>query len=171
MRPQDVVVLLKKISPAGYQMNGKQLAKSLGISPSEVSEAMNRNHVAGLVDKEKKNINTLALKEFVVNGLKYCFPAELGPVVRGVPTASSCEPFSRLVAQGSDVFVWTSPVGTVRGQEVSSLYGTVPEAALKDNDFHILMAIVDVLRIGRAREKEMAISELDKYLDAYVARS
>ena len=55
MRPLDIVILLKKISPAGYSMNGKQLAESLGISAAEVSIALERNRIAGLVDSEKTN--------------------------------------------------------------------------------------------------------------------
>src|SRR5574344_1702240 len=38
--------------------------------------------LAKLVDESKKNIHRLALKEFLIYGLKYVFPVEPGPVVR-----------------------------------------------------------------------------------------
>ena len=44
------------------------------------------------------------------------------------------------------------------------LYPSVPEAALKDEKLHELLALVDALRVGRAREKELAIRELKKRL-------
>lgn len=167
MRPQDIVILLKKLSPAGYSLNGRQLSESLGISASEISEAMDRNAVAGLIDSTKSQINTLALKDFLVYGLKYCFPAVIGGIVRGVPTAVSAAPFSDSIVSGSETYVWPSPAGEGRGQAVEPLYHSVPEAVLKDTDFYRLMAIADVLRIGRAREKERAIDELKVYIARY----
>jgi hypothetical protein len=43
---------------------------------------------------------------------------------------------------------------------VFPLYPSVPEVALKDHALHILLALVDALRVGRAREKELAAKEL-----------
>ena len=37
---------------------------------------------------------------------------------------------------------------------------TVPKAALKDNRLYELLVIVDAIRDGRAREREIAIKEL-----------
>ena len=51
-------------------------------------------------------------------------------------------------------------MSNTRGYEFSSLYKTVPKAALKDNRFYELLAIVDTIRDGRAREREIAIKEL-----------
>ncbi len=48
----------------------------------------------------------------------------------------------------------------VRGHSILPLYPSVPEAALKDEKLYELLALVDALRIGRAREKELAVVEL-----------
>lgn len=40
MRPQDIVILLKKVTLIGREMTNAQVAKDLGISASEVSEAL-----------------------------------------------------------------------------------------------------------------------------------
>ena len=74
MRPQDIVVLLKKMTSSGRQMLNKDIAASLGISPAEISDAMERCRISQLVDNDKARVNTLALKDFLVYGLRYVFP-------------------------------------------------------------------------------------------------
>lgn len=168
MRPLDIVILLKKITPEGYRMNGKQLAESLGISAAEVSIAMERNRVAQLVDADKSSINVLALKDFIVFGIRYCFPVQPGGVVRGFPTASSASPINRSVAPNGEKYVWKDATGTDRGQSITPLYPNAAVAAKKDPDFYALLAIVDSFRIGKARERQFAIEELEYYLNQYV---
>ena len=167
IRPQDIVVMLKKITPSGRQMLNKDIAASLGISPAEISYAMERCRVAQLVDNDKARVNTLALKEFLVYGLKYVFPAVPGRVMRGVPTAVSASPIKEHITQSNDLFVWPYKKGTMRGQSVNPLYPTVPEAVANDEELYQLLVIVDTLRMGRAREREIAIMELDKAFEKY----
>lgn len=167
IRPQDVVIILKKMTSSGRAMLNKDIAASLGISPAEISYAMERCRVAQLVDATKSRINTLALKEFLVYGLKYVFPAVPGRVMRGVPTAVSASPIKEHIAQGNDVYVWPYKKGTMRGQSVNPLYPTVPEAVANDEELYRLLVLVDTLRMGRTREREIAIVELDKALEKY----
>lgn len=167
MKPQDVVVLMKKITPQGQTMLNKDIATSLGISASEVSEAMERSRVAQLVDSTKTRINTLALKDFLISGLRYVFPIQPGALVRGVPTAVSAAPISQYVTSGNEMFVWPYKKGTMRGQAITPLYSTIPEAVKKDEDLYKLLVIADTLRMGRVRERDVAIQELDKYIAAY----
>lgn len=169
MRPQDVVILLKKITPDGRNMSGKQLAESLSISPSEISEAADRNLLAGLLDAKKERVNVLALKDFLIYGIRYCFPAYLGPVVRGIPTAVSASPIKDKILSGSDTYVWPDKSGSFRGQSVEPLYHTVPQAVAIAPKLYELLVITDTLRMGKVRERDIAISELDKYLNAYAA--
>ncbi|MDE6076148.1 MAG: hypothetical protein K2G29_00295, partial [Muribaculaceae bacterium] len=62
MRPQDIVILLKKVTLAGRGVTNAQIAKELSISASEVSEALERCRIAHLVDNLKQRVNILALK-------------------------------------------------------------------------------------------------------------
>lgn len=149
------------------RMNGKQISESLGISASEISESMDRNQIAGLVDHSKRIVNTMALSDFLISGIRYCFPVEIGGIVRGVPTAVSASPFIENIISGSESYVWPSPEGNGRGQAVEPLYRSVPDAALRDVDFYKLLVITDVLRMGRVREREVAIAELNNYLEQY----
>lgn len=162
MRPQDIVVLLKIISMQNKEWRNIDIANSLRISPSEVSEALNRCRIAKLIDGKKKRVYPNSIREFLIYGLKYVFPAEPGAIVRGIPTAHSVPPMSYNISQGEDIYVWPYANGNRRGQAIEPLYKTVPEIALEDNSLYELLAIIDTLRIGRAREIRIAIEELEK---------
>jgi hypothetical protein len=165
MRPQDILVLLKIISMKNPEWLNVDIANSLKISQSEVSEALNRCKIARLIDGDKRKIYINSLKEFLIYGLKYVFPAEPGAIVRGMPTAHSAYPIKELVSQGSENFVWPYSKGILRGQSIEPLYYTIPMVVQDDILFYELLAILDTLRIGRAREIKIAIDELAKRLE------
>jgi hypothetical protein len=162
MRPQDIVVLLKILSMQSQVWRNIDIAIALNLSPSEVSEALNRSKIAKLIDGKKKNVHLSSLKEFLIYGLKYVFPVEPGAIVRGIPTAHSAPPISEAISQGGDIYVWPYAKGDKRGQAIEPLYKTIPEVVQKDNSFYELLAITDTLRVGRAREIKIAIEELEK---------
>jgi len=54
MRPQDIVILLEIIALGKQDWQNKDLAQSLFINGSEISEALNRNQLAGLMDQKRK---------------------------------------------------------------------------------------------------------------------
>jgi hypothetical protein len=55
--------------------------------------------------------------------------------------------------------------GPVRGYSFAPLHKNVPLAALEDARFYELLALVDALRDGRARERDLAGRELKKRLE------
>lgn len=167
MRPQDIVILVKKITPMGRMMSGKQLAETIGISQSEVSESLDRSRYSGLVDESKTRVNMLALRDFLVYGLKYCFPVKPGSIVRGVPTFVSAPPLNDIISSGSESFVWPDPQGQSRGQAIEPLYPSVPRAVQNDDVFYRLLALIEALRVGRSREVSVALEEIDNYLKQY----
>ncbi len=164
MRPQDILVLLKIISMKNPEWLNLDIANSLKISQSEVSEALNRCKIARLIDGDKRKIYINSFKEFLIYGLKYVFPAEPGAIVRGIPTAHSANPIKELISQGSENFVWPYSKGILRGQSIEPLYDTIPMVVQNDILFYELLAILDTLRIGRVREIKIAIDELEKRL-------
>lgn len=168
MKEQDLVVLLKKITSKGRALSLRKLAEELGMSASSVSESLERSKKAQLVDRNKKRVNTLALQEFMVHGLAYVFPAETGRVIRGIPAYISASPIKEQVANATDQYVWRYAKGDARGQMIEPLYPSVPEAAMRDEELYRLLVIADTLRMGRSREKEIAITELSKHIQHYV---
>ena len=165
MRPQDVVVLLKIIALSDKDWRNVDIAQAVKISPSEVSEALNRCVIAKLVNTKKRNVNRNALSEFLIHGIKYVFPVEPGAIVKGVATAHSATPVKEHFGETADVYVWPYVKGKQRGQAIEPLYKTIPFSVKDDPLFYELLAIVDTIRIGRAREVEIAVKELKKRLD------
>lgn len=163
MKPQDVLLLLKIISMNDKSWNQKPTAEALGMSQSEVSESVARSKYAGLLDTSGKQVMKLSLMDFLQYGIRYAFPQKPGPVVRGIPTSHSASPLNKEI-QSTENYVWPYAKGNMRGHSIIPLYISVPKAALKDKDLYELLAMVDALRVGRAREKEIAITELKKRL-------
>ncbi len=164
MRPQDIVILSKIIALKHKDWRHADLAYSLKISSSEIAEALNRCKIARLIDTKKKKVHINSFREFLIYGLKYVFPAEPGPIVRGVPTAHSALPISEHISKGTDIYVWPYANGNVRGQAIVPLYKTIPAIVQEDKLFYELLVIIDALRIGRTREIKIAIEELEKRL-------
>ncbi len=85
----------------------------------------------------------------------------------GVPTALSAPAHKDIVVQnGDDVFVWPLAKGHVRGQTIKPLYPKLAEAVLKDENFYNMMAAVEILRMGRTRERKAAESYLERKIKA-----
>jgi len=159
LRPQDIVLLLKLSVANGKRATYASLAADLRMSASEVHAAVKRAQIARLltISKRGPQPDRRALLEFAVHGVRYSFPAIRGALTRGVPTSYAAPPLnSRIVQPDEPPPVWPSPSGKVRGYELSPLYAKAPEAALKDAKLYELLALVDALRDGRARERQLA---------------
>lgn len=161
MRPQDIVVLLKILSMKNDDWRNIDIANALQISPSEVSEALNRSKIARLIDSKKRSVHVNAFKEFLIYGLKYVFPTEPGAMVKGIPTAHSASPIKNHISSGADVYVWPYAKGNVRGQAIEPLYKTIAASVQDDKLFYELLVIIDTIRVGRVREINFAIKELE----------
>jgi hypothetical protein len=159
MKPQDVVVLLKVIAVNNDNWQQIPLAYSLKMSQSEVSQSVARSKFAGLLDDSGKKVMRQALYDFLQYGLAVVFPAKPGAVVRGIPTAHSSAPLNKEISSEED-YVWPFAKGNVRGHGITPLYATVPRAALDDEQLYALLALADALRVGKVREKNIAVQEL-----------
>lgn len=163
MRPHDIPVLLKIAAKGDCPWMMKDLSAELGISASEVSESLNRSAIAGLISPDKRRLMKQAILDFLEHGLRYVYPQRPGSLVRGIPTAHSALPIINEILS-DESYVWPYWEGTVRGESIEPLYPNLPEACLKDPLFYEYMALCDALRVGRVREKNLAINELKKRL-------
>jgi len=169
LKPQDVVVALKLFGYPSGRPPISVVANDLGLSPSEVHGAIQRLRSSRLLHgpglKDKPNIS--GLEEFLVHGLKYAFPAEHGEVTRGIPTSYAAEPLKSEIAVSNDLPpVWPWRDGDTRGVGLEPLYKNVPYAALRDPALYELLALVDAIRDGRARERNLAERDLVRRLKA-----
>ena len=157
LKEQDVLVLLKLIARGDAAFTYPGLAETLGMSTSEVHAALRRAAAAGLFNVATRTPNRAALLEFLLHGLKYVFVAERGGITRGIPTSHAAPPLVDLMAASSDLPpVWPDPNGAVRGESLEPLYRSVPRATRDDEGLRELLALVDAVRAGRARERQLA---------------
>lgn len=161
MRPQDIVVLLKIASKKNVPWLLKDLAAGLKISPSEVTESVNRSMLAGLIAADKRTLMKNALLEFLKHGLRYVFPQQPGAIVRGMATAHSAPPLNRLI-QSDEPYVWAWAKGDLRGQSVAPLHPSVPDACANDSSLYEILSLTDALRLGKVREQKLAMEELER---------
>jgi hypothetical protein len=166
LKPQDIVVLLKLVVLKDAPWTIVSLAESLRMSPSEVHAALARAENAGLYLPSKRKPSRAALQEFLAHGIRYAFAAERFGMSRGVPTAHSAPGLSSVLVAPEVPLVWPDPNGAVRGEGVEPLYRTVPQAALADERLYRLLALVDALRLGGARERRVTAELLDRELRA-----
>jgi len=136
------------------------------MSVGEVHNALDRAARAQLFDSERKRPRSQALEEFLVHGIKYAFPAQRGPITRGFPTSYAAPPLNKSISADADENqpVWPDPQGTARGYALEPLYKSAPKAAKIDALLYELLALVDALREGRARERKLATEHLHKRL-------
>lgn len=168
LKPQDLLVLLKVAAHPEQHWTYAALGAALSMSPSETHASVKRALAAGLAVTHAPGGWSLvrpALLEFVLHGVRYVWPAIPGPAKRGVPTSVGAEPLaSQVNVAPGEAPVWAHPGGPAKGPTLSPLYRTAPQAALADPALHRLLALVDALRIGRARERALAAQWLSDAL-------
>ena len=167
-KPQDIVVLLKWLCSPEAKGYG-ELASELGMSVGEVHAATRRAVEAGLFDAKNMRPRVASLKEYLVHGVKYAFPARRGAPSRGMPTSHAGPPLREHFQRektGDLLPVWPDPEGKVLGYALEPLFRSVPYAARQDRNLYELLTLVDALREGRARERNMAAAELERRLEA-----
>jgi hypothetical protein len=182
LKPQDIVILLKifstttlpKDAPKALPQN--RLAAFLCMSVSEVNAGIKRLVLSGLLspvitdDPTNKIIfqpNKKACEECLISGVKYFFPVQLGAYSRGIATSYAAPILAEHLILGDDpIPVWPYGDGDRRGLALEPLYSSVPKslAQFPDQLFYELLVLVDAIRSGRARERNIAIQLLKEKL-------
>ena len=154
---QDVLIMIKLAvsCPRGWTYN--MIAYELDMSPSMAFNGVKRATQAHLFDPNRKRPRRKALEEFLIHGVKYAFPPDIGSMTRGIPTAFASPAFrGHLSYDSEEIYVWPYPEGYHRGISFSPLYKSVPEIAMKDEKLYAALGLVDAIRLGRVRESKLA---------------
>ena len=163
-KPQDILVALK-LAVGTTAVGYAKLGKDLGLSASEAHASVRRLLEARLLDPETKKIRLEAFRNFLVHGVPHAFPATPQAITRGMPTAWAAPVMANKIHSSDQVQpVWPDPEGRVQGAAVQPLFPSVPGAARRDPELYDLLALVDALRIGRARERAIAEAEIGRRL-------
>jgi hypothetical protein len=163
---QDLFVLLKLACLKNSDWTYRSLADELHLSVSQVHSALKRAASGGLYSVARKVVNRPALEEFLVHGVKYAYPAEKGMLTHGLVTAYAAPPLNKIIVSSPDepAPVWSYAHGNRIGYSIKPLHPSAPVAAQEDPAFYELLALVDAIREGRARERTLAQQELHKRL-------
>lgn len=167
LKPQDLAMAFKLVCLAGQRLTYVALAQAMQLSQFEAHACMARLSGARLLT-DVNDVPTLVMAAFrpmVLHGAPYFFPAVRGEITMGFPTAYGVEPLKSKVLFADELPpVWPHADGPVRGSMLLPLYPKLPQAAITDQPFYALLALFDALRIGQAREREMARTYLEERL-------
>lgn len=157
LKPQDIAVALRLAeSPeASYAALGADLS----MSPSTAHGSVERLQLAGLLRPDSRQVNRHFLMEFLEHGVRYMFPAKLDVRARGVPTAWSGPALASEFISG-DMIVWPDVKGNAVGQSMTPLYENAAELANRCPSVYELLTLVDAIRIGRVRDRAIAVEKI-----------
>lgn len=163
LKPQDLLVALKIATMESRAFTFAELASQLHMSASEVHAATKRAQVSRFLIRQSEGLSPVksSLLEFLLHGVRYAFPATQGTLVRGMPTGISGPALKKHFANTDDIpYVWPDPEGDIRGISFLPIYPTVPQACRDDPKLYEVLTLVDALRGGAARDRELAKDEL-----------
>lgn len=171
LKPLDVVVAVKAAVLAAPRWTIAEMAEHLGMDSGQVFRAARHASKAALLFTEPERgrlqyrPHRAALTELLVHGAKYMFVPSHGRLTRGMPTAHAAPILRSRIAVGDEPPpVWPTADGDTRGESFEPLHRCVPVAAARDRRFYDAMALVDAIRGGRARERELAVRLLPEVL-------
>lgn len=175
LKGQDIVLLVLLRLQPNRSWNYQSISRELGLSTSQCHLAAQRIRAAGLLSPDVSNpwhVPEANCLELIIYGVKYFFPPEIGAQARGIPTAGSApfiqEHFASNEAQ-SGSYVWPDPEGSSLGHGLGPIHpcqlrfapGRSDTSSI-DPGIYEAMACIDLLRVGRARERAWAVNELKK---------
>jgi len=144
----------------------RALEADTGISKSQISLSLKRMYDVGLAKTDRKTqlpkTNTKALLEFITYGIKYVFPAKEGEITRGIATSIAAPVLrGKLMTSGDLPPVWAYAKGKTKGMAVEPLHSNIFKTVQKDKRMYAMLALVDAVRIGHPRERNLALEKLE----------
>lgn len=165
LKAQDVLVVLKLLTIGDAPWSYTKLGNSLGLSVGATHNAVAHLRGASLIyaRDDEAVVSRRRLFDYLVHGVPASFYAVRGGIARGIPTAFSAP---SLVGVTTGVerkvpVVWPLANGKQSGETIAPIYETAPSAAAKDPRLYEYLALVDALRIGKARERKVAAELLE----------
>jgi DNA-binding transcriptional MocR family regulator len=164
--PSDIYVLAGTLAEAGMEPTLRELAGELHVDHTLVHRALKRAEEAGLYRSASKQVNRANFEELMTHAARFVAPAALGELTRGMPAAWAAEPISGRIRQPGDEPppVWPVVDGAVRGQALRPLHPAAVRASRGSPALWELLVIIDSLRAGDVRVRQVAAEELHSAL-------
>ncbi len=164
LKGQDMVVLAALMGGRSSGLAYAGLASRARLSVSEAHAAVQRLRDASLVS-EGHCVKRRNAREFLLHGLKYLFPPKIeAGLFRGLPASYAAPVAEDEFSVSGEIPVWRSETGTAYGRALAPLYPTAPEAAAADRGMYDRLAVMDMLRGGRLRERAFAERKLEELM-------
>jgi DNA-binding transcriptional MocR family regulator len=157
LKPPDIYVLAGLFAEdQGWSY--RSLAERLHVPHAVIQRALARATDADLYSRERREVHVPHFEEFALHALRFVAPASLGPLVSGVPAAWAAAPMASAIHSSGEEPppVWPYARGGVRGQAIEPLHPAAPEAARDWAELQEMLAILDSLRAGDARVRQVA---------------
>lgn len=157
VKDPDVYVLSGLLAHDG-PWSYRSLAERLRVPHPVVQRALERAKGADLYSADRREVHLPHFEEFALHALRFVAPARLGALTPGVPAAWAAEPMASAIRSSGDEPppVWPYAQGRVRGQAIEPLHSAAPEAAENWPELGEVLALLDSLRNGDARVRQVA---------------
>lgn len=165
VKKSDIYVLSGLLAEGG-DWSYRSLAERLRVPHPVVQRALARTQDGDLYSLERRQVHVPHFEEFALHALRFVAPARLGALVSGVPAAWAAEPMAGAIRSSGDEPppVWPYALGRVRGQAIEPLHSAAPEAVEGWPELGEVLALLDSLRAGDARVRQVAGDLLSRLL-------
>lgn len=136
----------------------RSLAGRLHVPHPLVQRGLTRAEDADLYSSQRREVHVPHFEEFAIHALRFVAPAQLGPLVPGVPAAWAAEPMASAIRSSGEEPppVWPYAQGGGRGQAIEPLHPAAPEAVADWRELGEILALLDSLRAGDLRVRRVA---------------
>lgn len=165
VRKADIYVLSGLLAHTG-EWSYRSLADRLCVPHPAVQRGLSRAQDADLYSAARREVHIPHFEEFAIHALRFVAPAPLGALVPGIPAAWAAEPMASAIRSSGEEPppVWPYAQGRVRGQAIEPLHAAAPEAVESWSDLGEILALLDSLRAGDLRVRQVAESLLVRLL-------
>jgi len=164
IKGQDVVTLAVLLENGADKLTYAELGKVAGLSVSEAHAAVKRLQESFLLNAGRLPVRR-NVSEFLIHGLRYAFPLRTaGKLARGLPTSYAAPVAADVFVSSGLSPVWENANGKTYGQAYEPIYPTAPKAAEGNRGLYDRLALFDMLRGGRLRERQFAERKLKEIL-------
>jgi hypothetical protein len=162
LSPTDIYILTGVFASKQEDWSLRELAAKLHVEHTLVHRALKRAEIAGLYTASSRRVHLANFEELMIHAARFIVPAQLGELVPGVPAAWAAEPISAIIHQpeSEPPPVWPDALGVVRGQALEPLHPAAVQASQGVSELAKLLSIIDSLRAGDVRVREVAATAL-----------
>lgn len=154
LKAQDIVVAFHLLQGEGLSQS--EIGEKVGLSQPEISNALRRLKASRLLMSDSRTVIVPHLIELCVHGVKFFFPPELGSRRSGMPTVTLAFPLKGMVMGDELDLVWPMGRGTARANSLQPIHDCVVHAAERDARVYELLVLLDGIRTGKARVREIS---------------